>query len=212
MAWKLDTCFYPSCVIPIGGHWSPSDGTPSTPAERGSGLPAMMENKECWSLTKCIALGNLDSDCWWTGGREAEWREGGVQVVRPDEVSIYLVLQWRRRDLLGFGCHPVTRCTFFPCIMGPDDSGWELPVNNLEVMSFIELHIVLNLRLKPHGRKYKKQYTSRVPGEAWTEAEETHPARLTGDNVKIRTRRKVLDSRNTYESPVSADPGRHSFT
>lgn len=145
------------------------------------------------------------------GGRRSGER-GGVQVVRPDEVSIYLVLQWRRRDLLGFGCHPVTRCTFFPCIMGPDDSGWELPVNNLEVMSFIELHIVLNLRLKPHGRKYKKQYTSRVPGEAWTEAEETHPARLTGDNVKIRTRRKVLDSRNTYESPVSADPGRHSFT
>lgn len=70
---------------------------------------------------------------------------GGLQVVRVEEVSIYLVVQWRQRDLLGFGCHPVTRCTFFPCIMGPDDSSWELPVNNLEVMSFIELYIALNL-------------------------------------------------------------------
>lgn len=68
-----------------------------------------------------------------------------MQVVGVEEVSIFLVVQWQRRDLLGFGCHPVTRCAFFPCIMGPDDSGWKLPVNNLEVMSFIELYIVLNL-------------------------------------------------------------------
>ncbi len=66
-------------------------------------------------------------------------------MVRQEEVSIYLVV-WRRQwDLLGFGCHTVTRCTFFLCIMGPHDSSWELPVNNLEVMSFIEYYIVLNL-------------------------------------------------------------------
>lgn len=105
---------------------------------------AMMENKECWSLSKCFALGNLDSSCEWTGG----W---GVQVVRAEGGSIYLVVQWRQQDLWGFGCHPVTRCTFFPCIMGPDDTSWRLPVNNLEVMSFIELYIVLNLWLRPYG-------------------------------------------------------------
>lgn len=105
---------------------------------------AMMENKECWSLSKCFALGNLDSSCEWTGG----W---GVQVVRAEGGSIYLVVQWRQQDLWGFGCHPVTRCTFFPCIMGPDDTSWRLPVNNLEVMSFIELYIVLNLWLRSYG-------------------------------------------------------------
>lgn len=105
---------------------------------------AMMENKECWSPSKCFALGNLDSSCEWTGG----W---GVQVVRAEGGSIYLVVQWRQQDLWGFGCHPVTRCTFFPCIMGPDDTSWRLPVNNLEVMSFIELYIVLNLWLRPYG-------------------------------------------------------------
>lgn len=83
----------------------------------------------------------------------------GLQVVRGwGEVSIYLVVQWRRRDLWGFECHPVTRCTFFPCIIGPDDSSWKLPVNNLEVMSFIDSHIVFNLWLKPCGRKYKRIY------------------------------------------------------
>ena len=97
------------------------------------------------------------------GGQEGGGGREGVQVVRPGEVSIYLVLQWRRRDLLGFGCHPVTRCTFFPCIMGPDDSSWELPVNNLEVMSFIELYIVLNLRLKAYGRKYKSSIQVESP-------------------------------------------------
>lgn len=83
----------------------------------------------------------------------------GLQVVRGwGEVSIYLVVQWRRRDLLGFECHPVTRCTFFPCIIGPDDSSWKLPVNNLEVMSFIDSHIVFNLWLKSCGRKSKRIY------------------------------------------------------
>lgn len=91
-----------------------------------------------------LALGNLDSSCEWTGG----W---GVQVVRAEGGSIYLVVQWRQQDLWGFGCHPVTRCTFFPCIMGPDDTSWRLPVNNLEVMSFIELYIVLNLWLRSYG-------------------------------------------------------------
>lgn len=59
--------------------------------------------------------------------------------------SIYLVLQPRQLDLLSFGYHPVSRSTFFLCIMGPDDTIWRPPVNNLEVMSFIELYIEVNL-------------------------------------------------------------------
>lgn len=68
-----------------------------------------------------------------------------MQVIPMEEVSIYLVPETQRWDLLGLGCHPLTRLTFFPCIMSWGDSGWRLPVNNLEVMSFIELYAMLNL-------------------------------------------------------------------
>ena len=70
---------------------------------------------------------------------------GGRGFAPVEVVSIYLVLQWWPQDLLSFGCHPVTRCTFFPCIMGQDDASWSLSVNNPEVMSFVELYTVLNL-------------------------------------------------------------------
>lgn len=73
------------------------------------------------------------------GQRGQQW---GVQVIRMEEVSIYLLVQWRQWDLLAFGRLAVTSCTFFPCIMGPDDSSRRLLVNNLEVMYFIELYIV----------------------------------------------------------------------
>ena len=39
--------------------------------------------------------------------------------------------------------------------MGADDSGWRPPVNNLEVMSFIELYMVLIFTTGPDLNKKK---------------------------------------------------------
>lgn len=56
-----------------------------------------------------------------------------------------------------------------------------------------------------------KEYTSRIPSEAWTEVEEIHSACFMGDNVKTRMSKQVFDTNNNEKTRAKRGGSQGSF-